>query len=243
MLADQFGDREAARHFLNAYDVSGRIIPEVSALLWHPGSTLELRMPYPELTYSRPKSWTTSRMRGRPLLPIWHYAYWVAEDPKLYKDRNGSEWQNPNGTHFDYRQEFVWGTEGDFDILPTMHMKKVRSMGEACLREAELGLKSVRRNKEQAEQAYHFMKAYRLLSRYWERKVAATVAALVYTHTRKAEDKAEAEKLADEVVASYVEAATSLHEKLDSAIKTIRGIPMCLDVGAESRQPSRLRAA
>jgi hypothetical protein len=28
LLQEQFGDREAARHFLRAYDISGRIIPE-----------------------------------------------------------------------------------------------------------------------------------------------------------------------------------------------------------------------
>jgi hypothetical protein len=226
LLEEQFGDREAARHFLRAYDISGRIIPEVSALIWRPGNNFELRLLYDHLRYSAPASWTTSRVRGRALLPIWHYAYWAAKKPNLYKNRNGSEWQSPP----DYFQQMAWGTEEDYDILPATHMRKVRSMGEACLHEGEQGLAAVRRNREHADQIYHFMKAYQLLSTYWERKVAAAIAAQIYAHSRKPEDKAEAEKLADEVVAHYVDAATFIHQKLDPVFQTTRGTPMKLEV-------------
>ena len=44
------------------------------------------------------------------------------------------------------------------------------------------------------------MKAYQLLSRYYERKVAAAVAAEIYAHSHKGGDRMEAERLADEVV-------------------------------------------
>ena len=74
----------------------------------------------------------------------------------------------------------AWGTEEDYDILPATHMRKVSSMGEACLHEAEQGLTAVRRNREQADEIYYYMKAYQLLSKYWERKIAAAIAAQLY---------------------------------------------------------------
>jgi hypothetical protein len=226
LLEEKYGDREAARHFLRAYDISGRIIPELSALIWQPGNDFEARLPYSDLTYNRPSSWTTSRVRGLPLLPIWHYAYWAAKNPKAYKNRNGSEWQ----TARDFSQQMAWGTEEDYDILPSTHMRKVRSMGEACSREAEQGRISVRKNKEQAQALSYFMQAYQFLSRYWETKVAAAVAAQIYGHSHNAEDKAEAERLADEVVASYSQAATFLHEKVDPIFKASRGTTMKIEI-------------
>ncbi len=49
LLEERFGDREAARHFLAAYDASARITPEVGALAWVPhdlGVSRQLLLPY-----------------------------------------------------------------------------------------------------------------------------------------------------------------------------------------------------
>ena len=47
LLAQQYGDRRAAQHFVNAYNISGRILPEMCALVYHGGDVLkrELRLP------------------------------------------------------------------------------------------------------------------------------------------------------------------------------------------------------
>ena len=231
LLQEQFGDRQAAEHFLKAYDVSGRIQPEYCALVWCPNDVLrrELRLPYSFLTgYSYPFSWLTDRVRGRPLQAVWHYAYWAAKDPKTYRDHNGSEWRISRGTRHDFRQESIWGTVGgsEYDIIPPVHMKKVRQMGETCLAEAEQALRTVRNNQEEAMRVSPFMKGYQLLTDYYERKVAAATSALIYSHSRKAEDKADAEKLADETVQAYVKAATFLHEKLDPVLLEVKGSTM-----------------
>jgi hypothetical protein len=105
-------------------------------------------------------------------------------------------------------------------------MAKVRSMGEACLQEAEQGVKFVTRNQEEARRAHSFMKAYKLLCDYYDRKVAAATAALIYSHTHKTEDRAEAERLADDAVASYMTAGTFMHETLDPILIELKGAPM-----------------
>jgi hypothetical protein len=230
-LEEQFGDRKAAEHFLKAYDISARIIPEVCALVWcgHDGPRRELRLPYMFLTgEGAPYSWTTDRVRGIPLIPVWQYARFVARDPKIYKDRNGSQWWLERGTRMDFRQEVLWSTEGGsvYDTIPPVHMSTVRSMGEACLEAAEKGLPLVKKNQDEAQIAYNFMKAYKLLSHYYERKVAAATAALIYSHSKKAEDRTEAEKVADEATASYLEAASFMHENLDPIMPIVKRGPM-----------------
>jgi hypothetical protein len=62
LLEEQFGHRQAAEHFLKAYDVSGRIQAEVCALVWCANDVLrrELRLPYTFLTGdSYAFSWAT----------------------------------------------------------------------------------------------------------------------------------------------------------------------------------------
>src|SRR6185436_20011176 len=86
ILQEQFGSPEAAEHFLKAYDVSARIIPEACALIWcgHDNIRRELRVGYEFLTgedqvFSR----ATSRVRGDPLVEVWDYARWVAKMPQV----------------------------------------------------------------------------------------------------------------------------------------------------------------
>lgn len=215
LLTEQYGDRAAAAHFLKAYNISGYIIPETCALVYN-GSDFfprELAIPYEYLngTWSRP--WQTSPARAG-LIPMDGYAMYVAQNPDYYKDRDGSDWTKPP-----YKQEVVWGSEGGslFDVLPPAHMKKVRQMGEECLKEAEEGLKTVKQNREQAERTRDFMQAYALFTRYYERKVAAATSALVYRYGRRPADKADAGKLADEALSSYIEAATFYMEHLEGA--------------------------
>jgi hypothetical protein len=70
------------------------------------------------------------------------------------------------------------------------------------------------------------MKGYKLLSHYYERKSAAGIAALVCAKSHRAEDREEAEALADEALASYLDAAGLMHDSLDPIMMTLRGRPM-----------------
>lgn len=231
LLEEQFGDREAAAHFLRAYNISGRIIPEKSALVWDPNGFPrgELRLPYVLMTGDTFQfNYAVSPVRTEPLQPIWHYAAWAAKHPKIFKGQNGSDWRTAHGSPLDFHQAVLWRTEGGsaYDIIPPVHMARVRSMGEACLEEAEEGLKTVKKNQEEARQAYSFMKGYKLLATYYERKVAAATAGLIYSHSQAEGDKAEAEKLADEALQSYLEAATFMQRELDPVIQGLYGAPM-----------------
>ena len=118
-----------------------------------------------------------------------------------------------------------------FDIVPPAHMRKVQAMGEKCLREAQEAMKTVGTNME-AGAAFRFMKAFQLLSRYYERKVAAGTAALVYSFSGRPEDRAEAEQLADEALESYLEAGRFMHEEVDPVIEGIKGNPLS-EAGAD----------
>ena len=229
LLEEQFGDRKAAKHFLNAYNVSGRIIPETSALVYSPHDNVmrfEISMPYKYLTGDFIWQWKTSPARGRALIPVWHYAKFIARDqpyPKgvsaKYGDNDGID---PN--RYPYYQFGIWGSGGAwYDIIPPVHMRKVRSMGEECLREAEEAMKTVKKNLEEAQHAYNFMKAYKLLSHYYERKVSAGISAMVYAHSQKKEERDKAEKLADEALESYLEAANFMQENLTKVLLELYG--------------------
>ena len=198
-LAKAFGDRCAARHFLNAYNVSGRIIPEMCALVY--GGTdftkRELRIPYNLISSPH---WLTSPARGIMLTPIGVYA----------------------------RGEGSWSQGGSvFDITPFEHMEKVRAMGEECLREAEEAMKTVpEEHRAEAEEAYDWMKGYQLLSRYYDRKVAAGVYALMYANQHKPADMQAAKKAADEALSVYLEATDFWRERLDPIMVRLSGQPM-----------------
>jgi hypothetical protein len=225
LLERRFGDRKAAGHFLRAYDISARIIPEKDALVYSGGDVLrrELRMPYAFFTGAYPWSHTASPARGSHLVPVKSYAEFVAREPEQFRDNTGSDPNRPP-----YYQQPVWGSEGGsvFDVIPPAHMRSVRAMGEACLAEAEEGLKTVSANREEAGHVRDIMKACALLSRYYERKVAAAVAALVYARSHRLPDRVEAEKVADEALATYLEAAAFMKERLNPFYMTLAGQPL-----------------
>jgi hypothetical protein len=225
LLEEQFGDRAAAEHFLMAYDLSARIIPETCALVYSGGDVMrrELRMPYAFFTAEYPWSYMTSPARGSHLVPVRHYAEFVARDPGQFRDNNGSD---PDRHPF--FQQALWGSEGGsvFDVVPPAHMRSVRLMGAQCLQEAEEALKSVTRNREEAVRTRDFMKAYQLLSRYYERKILAAVSALVHARSNRPEDRREAETLADEALVSYLEAAQFMQERLDPFFMQLTGQPL-----------------
>ena len=216
-LEARLGDRDCAQHFLNAYNISGRIIPEMCALVFGGSdwTKRELRLPYHLLRHPHR---ATSPVRGRRLIPIGVYVHYAAHSA-THRERNGSEYHLPP-----YFQEAIWGSEGGsiYDVVPNAHMRQVREMGEACLREAE--------------QIYGFMKGYQLLSRYYERKVAAGVAALIHMHNRRPEDRREAERLADEARQCYLETVEFLRNTLDDILLELRGQCMqeaTLNIGLE----------
>lgn len=222
-LEAQLGARDCAQHFLNAYNISGRIIPEMCALIFggRDWTKRELRLPYDLLRHPH---WATSPVRGQHLVPIGAYAQVAAHNP-MYRERNGSEYYAPPY----YTQDAYWESEGGsvYNIVPNTHMRKVREMGEACLREAELGLRHAPVSSHQtAEQIHAFMTAYCLLSRYYERKVAAGVAALMHMHNGQPEDRHDAERLAEEALQCYRVTIDFLRNTLDGIMLELRGQPM-----------------
>src|SRR6267154_1668845 len=101
----------------------------------------------------------------------------------------------------------MWGL-GDYPVTPEAHMRKVRQLGAVCLDEAERALRTVKKNQPDAEAVYNRMKAYNLLTDYYERKVLAATAALIYGFGGPESARLEAEKFADEAVERYGVAAT-----------------------------------
>ncbi|MBI4553153.1 MAG: hypothetical protein HY710_12890 [Candidatus Latescibacteria bacterium] len=225
VLEQQFGDRTAAWHFLKAYDLSTRIIPETDALVYSGGDVLrrELRMPYAFFTGEYPWGYTASPARGSHLVPVTHYAEFVALDPERFRDNDGSDPDRPP-----YYQEALWGSEGGsvFDVIPPVHMRTVRAMGVECLHEAEEGLKSVTKNREAAIRTRDIMHAYQLLAHYYERKVMAAIAALVYARSHRPQDHQDAEQLADEALQCYLDAATLMQDRLDPFYIELTGQPL-----------------
>jgi hypothetical protein len=107
-------------------------------------------------------------------------------------------------------------------------------MGVACLQEAEEALKRVTKNREEAVRVRDIMNAYALLSRYYERKVAAAIAALVYARSHRPQDRAEAEAVADEALRSYLDAAAFMQERLNPFYIALAGQPL-LEAGVPLR--------
>jgi hypothetical protein len=241
-LQEQYGDRQAAKHFLDAYNLSGRIIAEKSALVWDPVGFPrgELHLPYALMTGDIFQwSWTVSPSRTEPLQPIWHYAVWAAKHPHIFRDQNGSDWRTPHDSPMDFHQGVLWRTQGgsSYDVIPPVHMAKIRSMGESCLAEAEQGLALVKKNRDEAAETVKFMKAYKLLSAYYEKKVAAATLGQIYFYSRTDQDKRQAEALADQALASYEEAANFLHQELDPVLQSFYAMPMKEMAGAYLGQP------
>lgn len=225
LLEQQFGDRRAAKYFLKAFDISTRIIPETHALVYSGGDVLrrELRLPYAFFTESYPWSYMTSPARGGRLVPVRHYAEWVARKPDVFRENNGSD---PH--RYPYYQQSIWGSEGGsiFNIIPPAHMRKIRTMGAECLHEAEEGLKHVAKNREEAIHQRDIMQAYQLLTHYYERKIMAAISALVYSRSHRQEDRQEAEKVANEALQAYLPTADFMHDRLDPFYIELTGQPL-----------------
>jgi hypothetical protein len=224
LLEERFGDRTAARHFLTGYEASARIAGEVTALAWVPhdlGTSRQLLLPYWYWTEEDPRwSYLASPSRAGILLPLRHYAKVVARMGTAFRDNSGAD-PTRNREH-PGAQELTWGL-GDYPITPEAHMCGVRRLGETALGEAEAALKSVKKNREQAEDVLNRMKAYKLLADYYEQKVLAATCALIYAFGGPAEYRAEAEKHADQAVALYERAMTFLWEKVDRKRGEIKG--------------------
>ena len=224
-LEGRFGDRAAARHFLEAYDVSARIIPEMCALVYSGGDVMrrELRLPYAFFSTPFPWAHMTSPARGGRLVPVRHYAESVARDRQRFADRDGSD-----ASRHPHYQHTLWGSEGGsiYNVTPPAHMRSISDMGRRCQAAAEKGLRTVTRNREEARRLRDIMEAYRLLTLYYERKVAAAIEALVYGRSQRPEDRESATRLADEALQAYVEAAAFMHEELDPFYETLTTSPL-----------------
>jgi hypothetical protein len=220
LLEEQFGDRTAAERFLNAYDLSARIYPEISALVYNGSDYFrkELRIPYSHMTDDVLGTRLTSPARGGSLVSIKDYAKYAARHPGEYKNRSGADATRPP-----YTQSAIWASEGGsrFDTLPLDHMHRVRELGEQALKEAKEAVKTVKKNPEEAQRAIDFMQGYRLMARYAESKVAAAAAALMFAEAHRPEDRAEAERLADETLAAYLETVSFLKVQLEPVLARV----------------------
>lgn len=226
LLTDKFGDRDAAAHFLKAYEISGRITPEVCALAWAPICTLEGR----QLNL---KYWYFSNMgktfrigyyngtaRGTELLPVKYYAWVIAElgDEWVNGDRQGSDYTSPS-------QEQVYKWElADHPVTPETHMARIRQMGERALAEADEAMKTVKSRHEEARDVYNYMKAYKLLADYYEKKVLTAISALIYGFGGPARYRDEANQMADEVVRLYELAANFMWDNIDKRTGSLKGV-------------------
>ena len=224
LLEAQFGDREAAEHFLRAYDASARITPELTAIAWCPmdrGVSQQLVLPYWYWTEQDPR-WggMVSPSRAGVLLPPRHYAKVVARFGEGYRDNNGSDFSK-NREH-PGAQEMIWGL-GYYPTTPEEHMRNIRRLGDEALREAEAAIKTVKSNHEQAMKVYHSMKAYQLLSDYYERKVLAAISALIVGFGGDEAHKAEALELADQAVDRYETAISYIWEHIDKKSGNMKG--------------------
>jgi hypothetical protein len=223
-LEERFGDREAARHLLRGYDASARIAGEVTALAWVPhdlGTSRQLLLPYWYWTEEDPRwNYLASPARAGVLLPLRYYARVVARRGDAYRDNGGADYtRNPEHPG---AQELIWGL-GDYPVTPEAHMRGVRRLGETAYREAEAALKTVRKNRPEVESVRDTMRAYQLLTAYYEHKVLAATCALIYGFGGPRHYRAEAEKHADDAVAQYEKAISFLWETIDRRRGALKG--------------------
>lgn len=226
ILTDKFGDRDAAAHFLKAYEISGRITPELCALAWVPICTLEGRQLslkywyFSNLGKNLRIGYYNGTARGTELLPVKYYAWVIAElgEDWVNGDRLGSDYRSPSGDQM-YKWELA-----DHPVTPEAHMAKIRKMGETVLSEAEAALKAVKTRPEEATAVYNYMMAYKLLADYYEKKVLAALSAAIYGFGGPAKYRDEANQLADEVVRLYELAANFIWENIDKRRGALRGI-------------------
>ena len=223
-LAERYGDREAARHFLNAHNASAYITPELSAIAWCPmdrGISRQLMLPYWWWSAQDPRwSYLMSPVRSGMLLPVRHYARVVARFGEMYRDNNGSDYVK-NHEH-PGAQEIIWGL-GNYPTTPESHMRNIRCLGEECLREAAAAMETVRENREEALVEYNYMKAYKLLTEYYEKKVLAAISALIYSFNGDRAAREDALQLSAEAVARYETAIQFIWEHIDARQGRLKG--------------------
>ncbi len=233
ILEERFGDREAARHFLNAYNLSGGITPGVNQIAWCPHDgrcTHQLILKYWHWTDQDPRfSRFTSPPVGDTLLPVRHYAEVVARYGAQFRDNNGADYRwaqklpsPPSAQSRPGLQELIWG-HIDYPVTPEAHTRKIRKLGSDCAAEAALGRAKTRKSAEMAERLFHQMKSYDLLTAYYERKVQAACSALIHHFGGDTAERARAEKLADETVELYTTAANYMFEHLDKRSGAMKG--------------------
>src|SRR4029077_10432173 len=111
-----------------------------------------------------------------------------------YRDNGGGDYTRPP-----YNQAMIMGP-ADYQTTPEAQMRKIRQLGEECLREAEVGRQTVKKNRDEATTIFNYMRGYKLLTDYYERKVLAGISALIYGFGGPREEKLLAERLADEAV-------------------------------------------
>jgi hypothetical protein len=224
ILTEQVGNPTAARHLLNAYDACARVIPETCALVYSGGDVMrrELRLPYAFFAEPFPWSNVTSPARGGRLVPVRHYAMMLAGDPERFVG-NGSEHQRSP-----FYQHALWGSEGGsvYGVTPPQHMQKIRELGALCLMETEIALEHASEGREALRQIRDLMEGTKLLAQYYEKKIAATIAALVYSQSHRGVDREHAERTADEALAAYMLAGEFMHERLDPYYLRISGAPL-----------------
>jgi hypothetical protein len=224
LLTERFGNADAARHLLVAYDASARITPEMGALAWVPhdlGVSRQLVLPYWYWTGEEPRwSYLASPARCGVLLPLRYYARVVAQFGEQFRDNSGTDGEK-NKEH-PGAQELMWGL-GDYPITPEQHMRQVRRLGEACHESAQQAIAAVRKNHAEAAEVCNYMQAYKLLADYYERKVLAAARALIFSFGGDAAHRQEAEKLADQAVEAYTTAIQFISQSLDKPAGKIKG--------------------
>lgn len=225
ILTEKYGDRDAAEHFLKAYELAGRITPEVCTLAWCPICTLQGRQLSLKYWYFADFGnnvrigYYNGTSRGTELLPVKIFASvvarlgenWVAGDPQ------GADYTVPP-----HEQLYKWEL-ADHPVTPYVQMARIRERGDQAFAEAEAAMKTVKKSQDDATSVYNYMKAYKLLADYYDTKVRAATAALIYKFGGPARYRQEAEQLADQVVVKYTDAANFIWENVDKRRGNLRG--------------------
>lgn len=232
ILEERYGDRQAAQHFLNAYKASAYITPAVNQIAWCPHDGRcpnQLILKYWHWTDQDPMfSHYAAPTQGATLLPIRYYTRVVARKGPAFRDNDGSDYKVVTGdggaVHHGHpgAQELMWG-HIDYQVTPEAHMRMIKRYGQECYEEAAKAMKTVKKNKQQAETLYKKMKTYKLLTEYFEKKVLAAISALIYSQNHDPEEKQQAQRLADEALESYKVAANYIWKELDNESGNIKG--------------------
>lgn len=160
--------------------------------------------------------------------PVRHYARMIALDPERIVD-DGSDYLRP--PHY---QHPVWGSEGGsvYDVTPPEHMRRIRELGVLALAHADSALAEATKGIRALQETRDVMEAIQLLTVYYDEKIAATVAALIYVETEDQRDRELAEEQADEALSAYLRAGEFMHRNLDPYYRRISGSPLA-EAGVE----------